>query len=252
MIVPQHIRADETLIKAEARTLIWSEPLSGGGRAVVKMYRRRGLIEPMRRLVVRYRSEREYQLLAQLHACGIPCPEPIRWSHGSDRRHGRFEILVTREIPATAPLAYLMKRSRSAVPDLRPLFQLARRMHDAGIAHGAFYPTNILVSLPAGDPPAYHVNDLAHGCRFRDGITGTRPATFDVLDMLRGIERRMPIDDCPRWLEGYGAGAEGVRQFLTLLEGHWLERPWRHIRRAETDTREAIGRLGRAPRAVRT
>ena len=59
-----HFSADETLIKAENRTLIWSEPLASGGRAVVKMYRRRGLIEPLRRLVVPYRSEREYRLLA--------------------------------------------------------------------------------------------------------------------------------------------------------------------------------------------
>ena len=53
----------------------------------------------------------------------------------------------------------------------------------------------------------------------------------------------MPIDDCPRWLEGYGAGPEGVRQFLAMLDGHRLERPWRHIRRAETDTREALDHL---------
>ncbi len=246
MMSPAQIQVDQSLIKAEARTLIWSEPLADGGRAVVKMYRRRGLIEPLRRLVVRYRSEREYRLLGYLHDCGISCPEAIRWSHDSDRHHSRFEILVTREIPASAPLSNLMKHSRSAVPDLRPLFQLARRMHDAGVAHGAFYPTNILISLPAGVPPAYHVIDLAHGRRFRDRITGTRPAIFDVLDMLRGIERRMPIDDCPRWLEGYGVGAEGVRRFLAMLEGHRLERPWRHIRRAETDSRAAMDRIARA------
>ena len=242
--------ADQTLIKAEAKTLIWSEPLQGGGRAVVKMYRRRGPFEPLRRLWVPYRVEREYLLLKRLHENGIPCPEPIRWSKGKDRRHGRYEILVTREIPATEPLADLMKRAPSAVPDLAPLFRIARRMHDAGVAHGAFYATNILVSVPPGDPPHYHLIDMAHGCRFRHGIAGTRPAIFDVLDMLRAIERRMPIDDCARWLAGYGTGEDGTRQFLKMLESHRLERPWRHIRRAETDAREALDRFGRAKRAT--
>ena len=239
--------ADQTLIKAESGTLIWSEPVQGGGRAVVKMYRRRGALEPLRRLFVPYRVEREYLLLKRLHECGIPCPEPIRWSKGKDRRHGRFEVLVTREIPAAEPLADLMMRAPSAVPDLAPLFQTARRMHDAGVAHGAFYATNILVSVPAGDPLQLYVIDMAHGCLFRQGITGTRPAIFDVLDMLRAIERRMPIDDCARWLAGYGTGEDGTRQFLTLLEGHRLERPWRHLRRAETDAREALDRF--RPRA---
>ena len=178
--------ADETLIKAEPRTLIWSEPLAGGGRVVVKMYRRRSLLDPLQRLVVPYRAEREYRLLAWMRRCGIPCPEPIRWSHGDDRRHGRHDILVTHEIPFSAPLSDLLRRAHRLVPDLAPLFQIARRMHDAGVAHGAFYPTNILVSMPPGKSPAYHVIDLAHGCLFRNGIAGTRPAVFDVLDMLRG------------------------------------------------------------------
>ena len=51
-----------------------------------------------------------------LHACGIPCTEPISWTHGSDRRHGRHEILVTREIPSAVPLKYLHERSRSPCP----------------------------------------------------------------------------------------------------------------------------------------
>ena len=235
--------SDETLIKAESKSLIWSEPLPDGGRSVVKMYRRRGLLDPLRRLAVPYRAEREFGLLARLRASGIPCPEPIRWTHGNEKRHGRFEILVTREIPCTVPLTSLLKRARSAVPDLAPLFRLARRMHENGVAHGAFYPPNILVTVPTGNSPQYHLIDLAHGCHFRKDIVGSRPATYDVLDMLRGIERLMPLHECPRWLAGYGDGPDGTWRFLKKLEGHRLERPWRHLRRAETDTREAFDRL---------
>ena len=112
-------RANETLIKAEPRTLIWSQPLAGGERVVVKMYRRRSVLDPLQRLVVPYRAEREYRLLAWMRRCGIPCPEPIRWSQGNDRRHGRHDILVTHEIPFSTPLSDLLKRARPRIPDLR-------------------------------------------------------------------------------------------------------------------------------------
>ena len=234
--------ADQTLLKAEDKTLIWTEPLPDGGRAVVKMYRRRGLLDPVRRWFVPYRVEREYRLLAQLFEAGVPCAEPLRWSHGSNRRHGRHELLVTREIPSTAPLRDILRVNPASAPDLAPLFAIARRMHDAGVAHGAFYAPNILVTVPAGNPASFHVIDLAHGCRFSRSITGTPPADYDVLDMLRSIERVMPIDERERWLAAYGLTATGTARLLRMLERHRLERPWRHIRRAETDARELLSR----------
>ena len=235
--------ADQTLLKAEDKTLIWTEPLPDGGRAVVKMYRRRGFLDPLRRWFVPYRVEREFRLLARLHEAGVPCAEPLRWSHGSNRRHGRHELLVTREIPSTVALRDLLRDDPASAPDLAPLFAIARRMHDAGVAHGAFYAPNVLVTVPAADPPRYHVIDLAHGCRFSHAITGTPPADYDVLDMLRSIERVMPIDDRERWVAAYGLTGPGTARLLGKLEGHRLERPWRHIRRAETDAREALDAL---------
>jgi len=235
--------ADQTLLKAEDKTLIWTEPLPDGGRAVVKMYRRRGFLDPVRRWFVPYRVEREYRLLARLFEAGVPCAEPLRWAHGTNRRHGRHELLVTREIPSTAPLRDLLRGNAASAPDLAPLFAIARRMHDAGVAHGAFYAPNILVTVPAGDPASFHVIDLAHGCRFSRPITGTPPADYDVLDMLRSIERIMPIDDRERWVTAYGLTALGTARLLGQLEGYRLERPWRHFRRAATDAREALDRL---------
>ena len=95
--------SDQTLIKAESGTLIWAEPLPEGGRAFFKMYRRRNFLDPLRHWFVPYRVEREFRLLTRLHECGIPCTEPLSWTHGRDRRHGRHEILVTREIPSVVP-----------------------------------------------------------------------------------------------------------------------------------------------------
>ncbi len=232
------------LFKAEPTTLIWSDPLPDAGRMVVKMYRRRAFYDPIRRWLLPYRAEREFELLAHMHQRGIPCPEPLWWSHGSNRAHGRHELLATREITGCKSLKSLLQVSVAApLPDLTPLFFLARRMHGTGISHGAFFPSNILVSMPLRHPPEYHVLDLAHGCRFSRNIVGTRPAEFDLLDMLRAIEKQQPLKRCVHWLAGYGLGETGTAKFLQKLDGHRIERPWRHLHRAETDTRAAWDRI---------
>jgi len=236
---------DQKLIKAEPDTLIWAEPLADGSREVVKLYRRRGALDPVWRMFVPYRVEREYRLLDRLFKSGVPCPQPLRWSQGRNARHGRHELLATREIPRATPLKSRLRGAR-ATPDLAPLFGLARRMHECGVSHGAFYPANILVSTNPAGGDVLHVIDLTHGCSFSRGIVGTRPADFDLLDMLRAIERVAPIDDSAQWLEGYGSGTDHIRKLMSMLETHRIERPWRHLHRAEADARAAWDRLTRA------
>ncbi len=245
MILPAS--GQQTLVKAEAGTLIWAEPLADGTRAFNKMYRRRGFLDPVRHWFVPYRAEREFRLLEQLHASGVPCTEPLSWSHGHNRRHGWHEILVTREIPSAVPLKEMLLASPGVVPDLAPLFATARRMHACGVAHGAFYAANVMVTVPPRDPAQFHVIDLAHGCRFGRDIAGTPPADYDLLDMLRSIERVAPIDERERWIAGYGLGAGETARILARFPGHSLERPWRHIRRAETDAREFVARIAGLP-----
>lgn len=237
---------DDRLIKAELKTLIWSEPLPGGGRAVAKMYRHRGLTVPVRRWLIPYRVQREFHLLTRLQANGVPCSEPLWWSHGCDAVNGQFELLATREIEAARPLAEFLRRCKpEAMPDLTPLFRLARQMHDCGIAHGAFYPANVLVQAVNREPAAFHLVDLAHGCLFAGSIAGSRPADFDLLDMLRIIARIRPVASAAQWMKGYGFDPARIRTLLCQFDRHRIERPWRHIRRAETDVREVLGRAGR-------
>ncbi|HEX9707623.1 MAG TPA: hypothetical protein VGA24_08295, partial [Steroidobacteraceae bacterium] len=158
-------------------------------------------------------------------------------------------MLATREIPQTMQLKLRLRGARQ-VPDLAPRFRLARQMHDCRVSHGAFYPAKILVSYNPAGREELHVIELAHGCSYSRGIAGTRPADFDLLDMLRAIERVAPIHDCALWLERYGTGAEHVRKLMSMLVAHRIDRPWRHLHRAETDTRAAWERLTR-PAATR-
>jgi tRNA A-37 threonylcarbamoyl transferase component Bud32 len=234
--------AAQRVVKAEPRTLVWMEPLADGGRGCFKMYRRRSVLDPVRHLFVPYRVEREFRLLQRLQEAGIPCTEPLRWWQDRDRQHGWHEVLLTREIPAALPLRDLLRASRPSM-DLAPVFALARRMHDCGVVHGAYYAANILVTRRAGESPQYHLLDLAHGCSFRGSVVGRPPADYDLLDMLRSVERVASIDRCRDWLSGYGEGEAGIERILRQLPGHRLERPWRHLRRAETDAREFLDRL---------
>ncbi len=238
--------ADQVLVKAEPRTLIWSEPLPTGGRKMVKMYRRRHPLDPMRRWFAHYRAEREFSLLSHLHARGVDCPEPLRWSHGADPRHGRHDILETREIPSVMPLRDMLRQNRVRPLELAQLFEIARRMHECGVAHGAFYATNVLVSVKETAPLRFYLVDFAHGRRFRRSIVGSPPADYDLLDMMRSIQRATVNDGHERWLAAYGLATEDARRLLMRLPYHRLDRPWRHWRRMETDARSLFGLPGRA------
>jgi tRNA A-37 threonylcarbamoyl transferase component Bud32 len=238
--------ADQVLVKVEPRTLIWSEPLPSGGRKVIKMYRRRHPLDPMRRWIAHFRSEREFGLLSHLYTHDVGCPEPLRWSHGSDRRHGRHDILETGEIPSVMSLHDMLRQHGARALDLAQLFENARRMHECGVAHGAFYARNVLVSASATAPLRFFLVDFAHGRRFRHSIVGSPPADYDLLDMMRSIQRASQIDDRERWLAAYGLGAEDARRLLMRLPRHRLDRPWRHWRRMETDVRSFLRLPGRA------
>lgn len=239
---PVFAAADHRLIKAESGTLVWSEPLPGGGRSVVKLYRNRPLLDPLRRLFTPYRVEREFRILELLHRRGVSCPEPLGWSHGRDRVHGRHERLTTREIGNAIPLFDVLSGGVAA-PGLAPLFGLARRMHECGVVHGAFYPRNVLVTGAAA-APVFHLIDFAHGRVFRRSVVGRSPGDYDLLDMLRTVARQAPIDRAPEWLEGYGLSQLQAQALLARLPRHRIDRPWRHFRRIAVDTLAIRDRAG--------
>lgn len=231
----------QVLIKAEYRTLVWSEPLPGGGRAIKKMYRRRPFYDPLRRWFIPYRAEREFTVLSHLARHGVPCSEPLSWSHGRRDPHGRHELLVTREVPGATALDKLLQRP-GAVTDLAPLLRLIRRMHDCGVSHGGMAPRNILVTFAAGAPD-FHLIDMSYSHVFPRGIAGTRMAKFDLLDLMYRIGRHFPEESCRAWLAAYGLDETAVQDLMIALGRHRPRRPWSHLRRSETDLRAAMARL---------
>jgi hypothetical protein len=232
----------QVLIKAEFGTLVWSEPMQGGGRAIMKLYRRRPIYDPVRRWLVPYRAEREFKVLSHLVRHGIPCSEPLTWSHGRRDPHGRYELLVTREVTGSTVLDKLLQRP-GAVTDLSSLLRLVRRMHDSGVSHGGMAPRNILVSFPALEAPAFHVIDMSYSQIFPRGIAGTRMATFDLLDLMYRIRGYFPPERCPAWLADYGLDESAAHRLMKGLERYRPRRPWSHLRRGETDLRATMARL---------
>lgn len=237
----------QNLIKAEYGTLVWSEPLEDGGRAIVKLYRRRPFYDPLRRWFLPYRAEREFKVLTHLVRHGIPCSEPLSWSHGRRDPHGLYELLVTREVAGATSLDKLLKRP-GVVTDLAPLLRIVRRMHDSGLSHGGLAPRNILVSFAATGAPAFHIIDMSYSCIFPRGIAGTRMATFDLLDLIYRIGGYFPAERCRAWLADYGLDDSAAQKLMRGLERYRPRGHWAHLRRGETDLRSAMARL-RAPRS---
>ena len=149
---------------------------------------------------------------------------------------------MTREIPSVVPLKDHLRENPAQALDLTALFALARRMHECGVATALSTP-RISCSRSRRRIPHGSTSSTSRTVAVLRSVVGTRPAEYDLLDMLRSIERVMPITDRARWVEGYGLGADGTARLLAKLAGHRLERPWRHIRRAETDTREFLARI---------
>jgi O-antigen ligase len=188
-------------IKSERRTVLWAQELAGGTPAVLKLYRRRGLVGAVRARLLRARVEREFRALELLRSHGVPCPEPLFWTLGHSARHGFWELMATREIPAAVSLAKLVPEGATVARrvDFRKLFGMAHQMHRAGLFHGALFASNILVGPEEEGSPLY-LTDASRSILFPTSIVGTRMALFDLLDLCEILLRNF---DCAEALDAY-------------------------------------------------
>jgi len=221
--------AGRILIVVEHGTFIWSEPMDGGGRAVVKMYRNRSWIEPLRRgHILRYRVQREYASLSHLVERDIPCSVPLYWSFGHRDGQGHYEILATREIADAVPLLSKFTPPEDERPDLdlSELFRHVRAMHENEVFHGALLLSNLLVTSGQDEQP----------------IVGTRMAWYDLLDLTEHIQGYCGDDYCVPLLLAYGLDAASAAKLVAHAGRYRPSRETRNVLRGEFGFRCALAK----------
>jgi tRNA A-37 threonylcarbamoyl transferase component Bud32 len=211
---PYKIDSDK-IIKAEAKCLIWTERLEDGSSAVMKMYYRRGLANFIRGIILNFRAKREFRILKHLAGCGVPCTIPLFWTFGYCKAYGFYEILHTRQIPNTLSLKTFLSSEALTVKniDLGPLFQLVYDMHRCGVYHGALSTKNILIDTTGNAQAKFYSIDFARGWLFPGSIIGKQIAWFDLLKLVRDIERDKGIGYCQPYLAQCGLEKEAIERF---------------------------------------
>jgi tRNA A-37 threonylcarbamoyl transferase component Bud32 len=177
--------AADAWLKREERTWVWQgvydhEPV------VFKLYRRREPWHTLRCALTRYRVEREFQVLKYLREREVPCCGVIGWARGRDRAHGYFELLIVRRIIESTDLETVIRSGRAI--DLKGLFAIVRRMHDAGVCSQALVCRNVLVSS-AGSRTHFALIDFPRARVFSGGRAMTRMAVFDLALLIQDLER---------------------------------------------------------------
>ena len=213
--VRPHKMDSDNIIKAEAKSLIWTEQLEDGTSAVMKMYYRRGIANFTREIILNFRVKREFRILKHLAGCGVPCTIPIFWTFGYCKAYGFYEILQTRQIPNTIALKTLL--SSETLTDKRielgPLFQLVYNMHRCGVYHGALSTKNILIDPTGNAQEKFFSIDFARGWLFPGSILGKQIAWFDLFKLVRSIESHLCIGCCQPYLAQYGFEKAVIERF---------------------------------------
>ena len=211
----------DALIKDEPHTLIWSEALDDGGRAIVKMYRRRDPFSYWRERRFGFRVQREYEALAHLVRSEVPCSEPLWWDHGRSPTHGRYEVLATRKVEGGTPVRGLVAAGQAdrLQWELAPLYALIRRMHECGLYHGVLHLNNVLVRPAAGFARDYFIIDTPRSILFPRSIVGTPMAWFDVQYASDNAVRYLALEAETLPLADYGMDETTRQRFLRELPG---------------------------------
>lgn len=216
-----------TLLKTERKTLIYSQDMDGFGRVIVKTYCHRGPVNWIREKISRFRVEREFIALAHLASHNIPCSKPLFWSCGQCMEYGRYETLVTEEIPGSVPMNHYMKSSAfgSKAEDFIPLCSLLRRMHSAGLYHGSLMTLrNVLITPAENNKVGMYIIDTPRSMIFPYDLFGRRMAWFDLLDAFLSIAERLDPEQCKTLLAHYGLDKDLSEIFMTQLKHHHADK----------------------------
>lgn len=236
----------DRFLKKQERTLIWTAPLVTGGGAVYKVYLQRNFWSHFLGFFWSLCARREYENLLLLEERGVPCTEPLLWGLGRSPIHGRFEILVTRELPEALSLRDGV-RETGRLPSLDLILRasgLVRQMHACGMYHGALGWKNLLASPSPGGEIRIHIADLARSLRFNRDIFGSRMARLDLLHFCHHLAPRMGVEACRSFLKEYGLDDRSVADCIEALDGFRTENNMRlRLLRLEFLSRAFLSRL---------
>lgn len=184
------------------------------GDAVLRHYRRGGLAARLSRDTYLWRGAhrtrcfREYRLLAELHAEGLPVPRPLAAGYLREGMGYRARLLIER-LPGATPLGARLEEG-DALP-WEAIGALVARFHAARVFHADLNAHNILLGPDAGRGPVLWLVDFDRGDR-RPIASGWRAAN------LARLERSL------RKLAGGGAEARVGGWCERLRAGY--ERAW--------------------------
>jgi 3-deoxy-D-manno-octulosonic acid kinase len=143
---------------------------SGDRQWVLRHYRRGGWVSRLTADAyfwigeARTRPFREWRLLRELHAAGLPVPAPVaaRYCHSGLTYRGD---LITERIAQAQPLSTLLREASLRGPVWSEIGRCIRRFHDAGVCHADLNAHNILLD----DGERVHVIDFDRGSRRAPG-----------------------------------------------------------------------------------
>lgn len=189
-------------VKHDPGTDLFVFPL-GEGRVFLKRYSYDAWYLRLRARVFPSRARREFQVLSELAARGIPTLEPVACGELDEGpwRRASFLATVFRD-EATTLEARLDREPGPAERDelLARVAGAVRHMHEAGFAHGGLFPRNLIVGS-APDTPV-QVFDAPFGTFFPGPVpAGARAA--DLACLLRFSSPVVTTAERARFLRRY-------------------------------------------------
>ena len=164
----------------------------GGRRWVLRHYRRGGLVARLLDDAYlwtgadRTRSFREWRLLRELRAAGLPVPAPVAARYERDGLVYRADLL-TEELPTRLTLGRSLQQAPLAASTWRALGACIGRLHAHGVHHADLNAHNLL--LGAGD--AVYVLDFDRG-RIRARGAWEQAVLTRLLRSLRKVSAALP------------------------------------------------------------
>ncbi|HEV2130822.1 MAG TPA: lipopolysaccharide kinase InaA family protein [Longimicrobiaceae bacterium] len=185
-------------------------PLPTGERAVVRVYRRGGMLRHLNRerYFLGHRAFAELRATEVARANGVRTPLPLAAVERS-ARIGYTALFATRWVPGSRDGASWLREAdpSAARALLRQAGEQIGRMHAAGVAHPDLNLRNLLVAQERGEPTAtVYLLDFDRARVYR-GPVPTRRRARDLLRLARSARKlRMPLghQEWSALREGYG------------------------------------------------